>query len=148
MSTLRKTKVLFVCVGNSCRSQMAEAFARHRHADVLEPSSAGTHPLGHIAEPTRQAMAEKDCPVDGQYSKGLPENVSEFDGLIVNMTGRPGSRLFPGARVVDWDVDDPFGDDLPVHRRVRDEIERLVDRLADSLRPSRHRPSSTSSTRM
>ncbi len=126
---------------------MAEAFARHRHADVLAPSSAGTSPLGHIAEPTRQVMAEKGCPVDGQYSKGLAENASEFDGLIVNMTGRPGARLFPGARVLDWDVDDPFGEDLSVYRRIRDEIERLVDRLADSLRRSQQPPSSAPSTR-
>ncbi|MCL6480400.1 MAG: hypothetical protein K6U02_01615 [Firmicutes bacterium] len=127
---------------------MAEAFARHRHADVLAPASAGLSPLGHIAEPTRQVMAEKGCPVDGQYSKGLPENAGEFDGLIVNMTGRPGLRLFPGARVLDWDVDDPFGDDLAVYRRVRDEIERLVERLAHSLRQPQQSPTGAPPTPM
>ncbi len=134
MNKPRKTKVLFVCVGNSCRSQMAEAFARNRHADVIEPSSAGISPLGRIADVTRQVMAELGYSLEGQHSKGLPANASEFDGLIVNMTGIPGASLFPGARVVDWDVDDPFGEDLSVHRCIRDEIEQLVGSLANQLR--------------
>lgn len=137
MQKPRKTKVLFVCVGNSCRSQMAEAFARHRHADLFEASSAGISPLGRIADATRQVMAEKGILLEGQYSKGLPANPAEFDGLLINMTGIPGPSLFAGARVVDWDVDDPFGEDLSVHRRVRDEIERLVETLASELRKQR-----------
>lgn len=133
MKQPRKPKVLFVCVGNSCRSQMAEAFARHHYADLMEASSAGIAPLGRIADSTRQVMAEKGILLERQHSKGLPANPTEFDGLIVNMTGIPGASLFPGARVVDWDVDDPFGEDLSVHRRIRDEIERLVENLAREL---------------
>jgi arsenate reductase len=129
-----KKKVLFVCVGNSCRSQMAESIARHTASDVIEPASAGLTPLGKIAELTEEALREKGYDVEGQSSKPLRRDAAEFEGIIVNMTGIPGGSLFAGARVEDWEVDDPFGDDLSVHRRVRDEIERLVAGLAERLR--------------
>jgi arsenate reductase len=131
---LVKKKVLFVCVGNSCRSQMAESIARRTASDIIEPSSAGLLPLGKIAELTQKALREKGYDVDGQSSKPLGRDAAEFDGIIVNMTGIPGGSLFAGARVEDWEVDDPFGFDITVHRRVRDEIERLVAGLAERLR--------------
>jgi len=127
-------RVLFVCIGNSCRSQMAEALARHLASDAIEPASAGLSPLGSISVPTRVVLLERGARVDGQYSKGLPEVDPDSAELIVNMTGIPGQALFPGAQVVDWDVDDPYGEDLLVYCRVRDEIEELVTELAASLR--------------
>lgn len=130
----QKMKVLFVCIGNSCRSQMAESIARRTASDVIEPASAGLTPLGRIAELTAEVLREKGYDVEGQSSKPLRRDAAEFDGIIVNMTGIPGGSLFAGARVEDWDVDDPFGGDITVHRRVRDEIERLIAGLAERLR--------------
>jgi arsenate reductase len=130
----RRTRVLFVCIGNSCRSTMAEAIARHSATDVIEAASAGISPLGHIAKPTRDILREKGISSDGQYSKSLREVDSDSAALIVNMTGMPGKSLFPGASVEDWPVDDPFGEDLGVYREVFDEIESRVHALAEKLR--------------
>lgn len=130
----RKKKVLFVCIGNSCRSQMAEALARHHAADVIEAFSAGLSPLGSIAGPTRKVLLERGVAVGDQYSKGLREADPDHAHLICNMTGMPGQSLFPGAEVLDWDVDDPFGEDLGVYRRVCDDIEELIKNLAETLR--------------
>jgi arsenate reductase len=136
-------KILFVCVGNSCRSQMAEALARHLASDVIEPSSAGLSPLGQIAEPTRLVLLERGAAIGSQYSKGLAEADPKSAELIVNLTGIPGQALFPSAQVVDWEVEDPYGEDLGLYRRVCDEIEERVVDLASELRhtaPPRSQP--------
>ncbi|HEX9759455.1 MAG TPA: low molecular weight phosphatase family protein [Candidatus Acidoferrales bacterium] len=129
-----RTRVLFVCVGNTCRSQIAEALARHTAADVIEPSSAGISPFGRIVEPTRAILRERGVSLDGQYSKGLREVDPDSFALIVNMTGMPGRSLFPGGNVVDWEIDDPYGEDLGVYRRILEDIEELLNALASDLR--------------
>jgi arsenate reductase len=131
-----RVKVLFLCIGNSCRSQMAEAIARHRAADIIEPSSAGLVPFGEIAPPTLKVLDEAGIPASGQYSKPLrPEDLSSAD-LVINMSGRPSASLFRDAAppVEDWDVGDPFGFDLAIYREIRDEIEARVEDLAQRLR--------------
>ena len=127
-------KVLFVCIGNTCRSQMAEAMARHSASDVIEAASAGLSPFGKIVEPTRKVLLERGISVDGQHSKGLREVEPDLFELIVNMTGMPGSALFPGAKVVDWDIADPYGEDMLMYRQICDEIEEQLGRLAAGLR--------------
>lgn len=133
----RPARILFVCVGNTCRSQMAEALARHLASDVIEPSSAGISPFGRIVDTTRRVLLERGVSVDGQWSKGLREVQPEQADLVVNMTGIPGMALFPQARVVDWDVADPYGEELGVYREIRDEIEERVTALAEELRGER-----------
>ncbi len=116
---------------------MAEALARHLAGDVIEPSSAGISPFGRIVEATRRALAERGVSLDGQYSKGLREARPEAAELVVNMSGIPGATLFggvSGATVVDWDVEDPYGDSAEVYRRIRNEIEARVTELAADLR--------------
>lgn len=128
-------RVLFVCVGNACRSQMAEALARHHAADVIEPFSAGISPLGSIAEGTRQVLLERGISVGEQRSKGPSEADVDAADLIVNMTGIPGKALFqPALPLEDWDVGDPYGEDLAVFRTICDEIEVKVLDLAERLR--------------
>ncbi len=129
-------KVLFVCIGNSCRSQMAEALARRWASDVIEPSSAGTHALGRIESSTLAVLKERGAPADGQYSKSLIEADCEAANLIVNMTGQPGKDILPwtGRKVLDWDVTDPYGENLELYRRICDEIDARVAELADRLR--------------
>ncbi len=114
---------------------MAEALARHLASEVIAPSSAGIRPLGVIAEPTRAVLTERGVRMDGQYSKPLTEEDSEAADLIVNMTGRPG-ELFAGSKVKveDWDVGDPYGEDLEVYRQICDEIEARLSDLAERLR--------------
>lgn len=126
-----RQRVLFVCIGNSCRSQLAEAFARKLAADVIEPSSAGLSPFGRIAEPTMAIGVEFGLSFDGQFSKGLETVDLAQSDLVVNMTGMPGRGLFGTAkRVVDWEVGDPFGEDLGVYRQIAEEIEEKIRALA------------------
>jgi len=130
---MRRYRVLFVCVGNSCRSQMAEALARACGGDVLEAESAGLSPCGVIFPPTREVMAEKGISLEEAQSKGIaPERLAQVD-LIVNLSGYE----FPyptAAPVRTWMVADPFGHDLEIHRQIRDQIEARVQELIAELR--------------
>jgi arsenate reductase len=131
-----RAKVLFVCIGNACRSQMAEAIAKHCAADVMEASSAGLVPFGQIVPPTIAVLSEHGVSAEGQFSK--PLRMADLTGadLVINMTGRSGDCLFdePCPPVEDWDVGDPYGSDLGVYRDIRDEIETRIDNLAQRLR--------------
>lgn len=127
-------KVLFVCLGNTCRSQMAEALARHHYSDVMHATSAGVSPFGRIVDPTRAVLLERGVSVNGQFSKGLREAPATAADLVVNMSGMPGKSLFPRSRVLDWDVGDPYGEDLSVYREICDTIEERLRELAATLR--------------
>lgn len=121
---MRRYRVLFVCIGNACRSQMAEAFARRYGSDVLDPQSAGLAPAGFLSPDTRQVMFEKDIDIEGCESKGFDTTGNAFD-LIVNMSGYPLPPLLPSP-VREWKVEDPIGLSLDRHREIRDRIEGLV----------------------
>lgn len=130
-----RCRVLFLCVGNSCRSQLAEGFARKLASDVIEPSSAGISPFGRIADPTRKIATEFGISLDGQYSKGMEGADLQAVDLVVNLTGIPSKSLFEARRpVVDWDVEDPYGEELGVYRRIAEEIQERVLSLAAELR--------------
>jgi len=127
--------VLFVCMGNSCRSPIAEAVARHTASDVIAPSSAGISPLGRIQESTRRVLLERGIRTDGQFSKSLHDDtLFEPSDLIINMSGIPGQSLFAGRKFEDWDVEDPYGEDMETYRRICDDIEARVADLAARLR--------------
>ncbi len=131
-----RTKVLFLCIGNACRSQMAEAIAKHAAADVVEASSAGLVPFGEIPATTLAVLAERGLSAEGQHSKPLrPEDMSAVD-LVINMTGRNGASIFsePTPPIEDWDVGDPYGSSLAVYRAICDQIEARVEDLARRLR--------------
>ena len=113
---------------------MAEALARHSASDVIEAASAGLSPFGKIVEPTRKVLLERGIRMDGQHSKSLREVEQDSFDLIVNMTGMPGRALFPGAHVLDWDIADPYGEDLLMYRQICDEIEEHLNALVASLR--------------
>jgi arsenate reductase len=133
-----KKKVLFLCIGNACRSQMAEAIARHIGSDVIEASSAGLSPLGYIAGPTVTVLMENGVSCEGQTSKSVRAANPESADLLINMSGyEVKNRLEPkDLAVEDWDVGDPFGSDLEIYRNIRDEVERRVIDLAERLRAS------------
>jgi arsenate reductase len=128
----KKTKVLFLCLGNSCRSPMAEAIARHRYPDLIEASSAGLMALGVIAPPTTAVLMERKVPATGLASKALTEQSRRAADLIINMSGRPAAWMSKdgGPRVEDWDVGDPYGSDLDVYRKICDDIESRLKDLA------------------
>jgi protein arginine phosphatase len=127
--------VLFVCLGNSCRSPMAEAIARRNAADVIEASSAGLAPLGFVVEMTKRALVVNGYSSEGLASKPiLPESWDAAD-VVINMSGRSRQQVFREyAKVEDWEVQDPYGAALPVYQRICEEIESRVDALAKRLR--------------
>ena len=126
-------KVLFVCVGNSCRSQMAEAFARAYGRDVLEAQSAGLYPARSVSRMTLEVMAEKALDLKGQYPKGLSEiELHDFD-LVVNMSGFMLPEEVKG-RVLHWEIPDPIGGKKETYRRVSADIEARIKDLIAALR--------------
>jgi arsenate reductase len=132
---MRLYRVLFVCIGNACRSQMAEAFARTYGSDVIIAKSAGLRPCDMVAPATVQLMLEKHISLDGCIPKGLDETGTNFD-LIVNMSGLP---LPAGVNVPvrHWKVEDPIWLPEDRHREVRDQIEKLVQDLLTEFRKRR-----------
>ncbi|HVB98899.1 MAG TPA: low molecular weight phosphatase family protein [Candidatus Dormibacteraeota bacterium] len=137
-----RRRVLFICVANACRSQLAEAFSRHLAADVIDPSSAGFYPLGRISEATRTVGEEMGLSFDGQSSKGFgPADLDRAD-LVVNLSGIPSAIVLETEKtVIDWDVEDPYGEELDVQRRIAAEIEARVVHLAAEFRSERARAS-------
>ncbi len=130
----RRMRVLFVCVGNSCRSQMAEAFANQLGQGRVQASSAGSAPLGWIARDTYTVMREKGLSLDGQWSKRLRDvPVAEMD-VVVGMGCEVRCPVPVGfkGRVIEWSIPDPFSGDLDRYRATRDLIEAHVrDLLAE-----------------
>jgi len=133
-SAKRHWKILFVCIGNCVRSQMAEALARRDASDVIVPESAGLHPLGFIDKTAIAVLSERGVSVAGQFSKGLSDATLFRPDLVINMTGIPGASLFAQARYQDWDVEDPYGEHLETYRRICEDIEARVRELAATLR--------------
>ena len=133
MTPSSKTSVLFICIGNSCRSQMAEGFARAYGPDVMIPASAGLAPAYMVAPDTVRAMDEKNIDLRDQFPKSINHlGRAQFD-LIVNMSGYElPPEIDTPVRV--WDVPDPIAEDYETHCKIRDEIETRVMGLILELR--------------
>ncbi|HDS84855.1 MAG TPA: arsenate reductase ArsC [Phycisphaerales bacterium] len=140
----KKLNVLFLCTGNSCRSQMAEGWCRHLKGDVIEPYSAGieTHGLNPNAV---KVMAEAGVDISKQYSKHL-DQVKEMDfDYVVTVCGHANENcpMFPGkAKVIHVGFDDPPAlaknakteqEAIDCYRRVRDEIRTFIEQLPERL---------------
>lgn len=135
MSNDTKVRVLFVCIGNACRSPMGEAIARKDAGDVIEPSSAGIYPMGMIPEMTQTTLERNDYSAVGLRSKGLPEVAAEDVDLVVNLSGYERAQaLQKFAQVENWEVSDPYGADEATYQRILEEIRGRVKRLAQRLR--------------
>jgi protein-tyrosine-phosphatase len=133
--TPAKVHVLFVCVENANRSQMAEAFARLHGGDVLVASSAGSRPVARVNPRAVRAMRERGY----DLSAHRPKSVGEFRGRRVDVAVTMGCGdecpWLDAARRVDWDLPDPRDLGEPEFCRVRDEIERRVRALIADLTP-------------
>ncbi len=121
--------VLYICLGNSCRSIMAEALTRHFFPDSVKAGSAGINPLGFITPETIEVLAELGIATEGLWSKGLTDlNLPEFH-LLVNLSDYPLPALLrqiSPERIIHYPVIDPFGNTLEVYREARDTIRRFV----------------------
>lgn len=131
----KRVKVLFVCVGNSCRSQIAEAVARHYAPHVIEAESAGTSPLGRVALETLAVLQEKGIRAEGHYSKSINDVLEFFEPqVIVNMSGHKLNGWFAREPALEWKIEDPYGSELEIYRRIYASIDEKVKKLASDLR--------------
>lgn len=129
----KKPAVLFVCVHNAGRSQMAAGFMRKLAGDKVEVLSAGSAPKDSINPIAVQAMAELGIDISNQQPKILTtEAVFESDAVITMGCG-DACPIFPGKRYEDWVLEDPAGQDLEFVRKVRDEIKVRVENLLQEL---------------
>ena len=125
-------KVLFVCVENAGRSQMAEAFANKYAEGALEISSAGNKPADKVNPAVVEVMKEKGIDISGNKPKLLTFEMAQNADLIVTM-GCNDQGICPGPffkPTVDWKLEDPKGKSIEKVREIRDEIERLVQKIA------------------
>jgi arsenate reductase len=132
----KKPAVLFVCVHNAGRSQMAAGFMRELAGDRVEVLSAGSAPKDSINPIAVAAMQEVGIDISNQQPKILTtEAVFESDAVITMGCG-DACPIFPGKRYEDWVLEDPAGQDLDFVRKVRDEIKGRVEVLLSELLPS------------
>lgn len=125
-------RILFVCVENANRSQMAEAFARMHGGDGIEASSAGSAPSGRINPKAIRFMAELGYDLATHASKSLDELEGEFDAVVTMGCGDK-CPWVPAKRREDWQLPDPRDMDDDGYRAVRDEISARVKRLLAEL---------------
>jgi len=134
--TTNKPAVLFVCVHNAGRSQMAAGFMRELAGDKVEVLSAGSAPKDSINPIAVEAMKEVGIDISNQQPKILTtEAVFESDAVITMGCG-DACPIFPGKRYEDWVLEDPAGQDLNFVRKVRDEIKVRVESLLKDLLPT------------
>ena len=130
----KQARILFVCMGNCVRSQMAEALARHYHGDVMIVESAGLRPLGFIDPTARSVIESRGISMQGQFSKGMHNHSLDQPDLIVNMSGVPGANVFHSQTFEDWAIADPFGENVEAHSRICEDIETRLKELAARFR--------------
>jgi len=138
----QKTKVLFVCIGNMCRSPMAEGFAEKYGGDILEVYSAGTNATGRISEDSIEIMRELKIDISKATSDGLDAVPLADMDIVVSMAPVRARALVPRdftGKTIDWKVEDPIGKSLTVFGRVRDQLSGLVKHLVDDVRRERDR---------
>jgi len=125
----------FICIGNSCRSQMAEGFANHYESRSLEVYSAGTHPAAMVSQDAVLVMKEKGIDISRQYSKGLLDIPQEFD-ILITMGCGVRCPFLPAHYREDWGIEDPVGLSLEEFRNIRDIIEAKVQSILELIRSS------------
>ncbi|HOJ50893.1 MAG TPA: arsenate reductase ArsC [Spirochaetota bacterium] len=128
-----KKSVAFVCVGNSCRSQMAEGFAKKYGSDILEIYSAGTEPSFSVNPTAIEVMKEKGIDISDQYPKTLDKIPNKIDILITMGCGVV-CPFIPNKLQEDWGLDDPVGKPIEFFREIRDKIEKKVIELVDRVK--------------
>jgi arsenate reductase len=128
-----KPSVLFVCVHNAGRSQMAAGWLRHLAGDSVEVRSAGSDPGERINPSAVAVMAEVGIDLTGQSPRRLEWETAESSDVIVTMGCGDACPIFPGKRYEDWKLDDPAGQGVEAVRPIRDEIERRVRQLLTEL---------------
>ena len=126
-------EVLFVCVQNAGRSQIAAAILRHLAGERVRVRTAGSAPASAVRSTVVSALDEIGVPIGGEYPKPLTDEVVRAADIVITMGCGDACPVYPGKRYLDWDLDDPVGLPLPRVREIRDDIEARVRELLRSL---------------
>ncbi|MCX6406501.1 MAG: arsenate reductase ArsC [Propionibacteriales bacterium] len=132
---MTKPTVLFVCVHNAGRSQMAAGFLRELSAGSIEVLSAGSMPGDQINPVAVEAMAEVGIDIAGEQPKKLSTEAVQASDVVITIGCGDECPYFPGKRYEDWELTDPAGKGIETVREVRDEIKTRIESLIESLRP-------------
>jgi arsenate reductase len=133
----RKRRVLFICIGNSCRSPMAESIAQRDCSHIFDCSSAGLTPLGVVQKQTIATLQSNGYPVENLISNAISKDEWAAADLVINMSGYPKQRAFARSewrKVEDWLVEDPYGSDPVVYQRIFEDIRTRIESLTARLR--------------
>jgi arsenate reductase len=133
---MSKPSVLFVCVHNAGRSQMAAAFLTHLSEGKVEVRSAGSEPAERVNPAAVQAMAEVGIDIAAETPKILTDQAVRESDVVITMGCGDTCPFYPGKRYEDWVLDDPAGKGVEAVRPVRDEIRRRVESLLSQLVPA------------
>ena len=137
-STPPLASVLFVCVHNAGRSQMAAGFLNHLAGDRIEVRSAGSVPGNQVNPAAVEAMREVGVDIAAQTPKLLTTEAVQASDYVITMGCGDACPIFPGKTYLDWQLDDPAGQGVAAVRPIRDEIERRITALIaeiDATRP-------------
>ena len=128
-----RPEILFACVHNAGRSQMAAALATLRSGGAVAVRSAGSDPADRVDPAVVEAMAELGVDLGAETPKKLTDEAVREADVVVTMGCGDGCPVYPGKRYLDWDLADPAGRDLETVRAIRDEIEKRVQALLAEL---------------
>ena len=131
-----KPSVLFVCVHNAGRSQMAAGYLSHLAGDTIEVRSAGSAPVDSINPVVVEAMLEEGIDISDQKPKILTTNAIQASDVVITMGCGDACPFFPGKRYLDWKLDDPAGEGLDGVRAIRQEIRQRIEGLIVELQSS------------
>jgi protein-tyrosine-phosphatase len=126
-------EVLFVCVHNAGRSQMAAGLLKLRSAGRVNVRSAGSAPAGSVNPVVVEAMQELGVDMEQEFPKPLTDEFVKAADVVITMGCGDACPIFPGKRYEDWVLDDPAGQDLETVRRIRDELDRRIQSLVGEL---------------
>ncbi|MFD9215738.1 arsenate reductase ArsC [Streptomyces sp. NPDC087659] len=132
-----KPSVLFVCVHNAGRSQMAAGWLSHLAGDRIEVRSAGSAPADEVNPAAVEAMREVGIDISAESPKILTVDAVRESDVCITMGCGDTCPVFPGKRYLDWTLEDPAGQGVEAVRPIRDEIRKLVEGLIEELAPEK-----------
>ena len=130
-----KPTVLFVCVHNAGRSQMAAGYLRHLAGDRVEVLSAGSEPKDQINPIAVEAMAEEGIDIANNTPKILSDEAVQASDVVITMGCGDACKFYPGKRYEDWKLDDPAGQGIDAVRVIRDDIKGRIEQLISEIAP-------------
>ena len=134
MSTAKPT-VLFVCVHNAGRSQMAAGYLHHLAGDRVDVLSSGSAPKDSINPVAAEVMLEEGIDISQNEPKILTDDQVQASDVVITMGCGDACKFYPGKRYEDWELDDPAGQDIETVRAIRDEIKARIEALVSEIAP-------------